>query len=483
MNLLPKHLIFDQHYFGLSISQNSVRAISINSDKTIKSQAEVQLPPNVLDHGVLQKEPLTLALKQIVSQGNFSTNFTAVTIPDIYSFSRLYTLPKISLPEVTEAITWQIEKIFPLPKDQIYFDWKLISTEEGQLTVLIVALHKRLLDDLISIFEIVGVKPISFEPAASALARVITTPSKDPYILIESSLTGTSTTLIDNQLSTLTVTHKFETAVDNNQLLQKITQSTNELVHYYVSKHTTPPQNLQVFITGEIINPQLINWLNNYLTIKIKLLEIPGVSTAFHQAFAAASTSVLPPPSEQSINLLPEKLQEVFDASLEKKKVISAVSLGLVLLGIALAITVSTFIFALINIQKASNQIQALDNITSQSALDTKRAAAVNNASAALVRLFPLKNSPVNYLSELTSLVPSDVIINNFSYTKDKKVLIVTGHADSRTSLLAFKDSLNASKLFTNINVPLESLEKPFNVDFSITLTLVPEAVPTPQPK
>lgn len=471
MNFLPPNLLFKQKYFGLALNRNSLKAITLNVDKTTKSYAQVPLSPNIFDHGVIQPQPLIEALQKIISQGNFSTKFVAVTIPDIYSFSRIHTLPKIPLEEVSEAIQWQLEKIFPLPQDEIYYDWKLINSSDTELTISIVSLRKKLLDDLVNVFEVADIKPLSFEPAASALARVIDTKSLQPYVLIDLNQATTSATLIENQLSTLTVTHTFD-AQDLNLAMQKINQSITELTNYYNSKHQTSPTKFPVYITGESVTNELVNWFNQNLQTKISVLNIPNITPAFHQAYAAAATTILPPQSEKSINLLPSKLQHLFDASLERKQITSTIQISFSLLFISLAITSGVFLYSLIQIKKANHTITQLENSAGNYSYDTKQLATLNKSSSAVVKLFPLKTTPVNFINEVLRLTPHSISIHSFTYSKEKSTLTFVGNANSRYDLLQFRDQLQQLPHFTDIQTPLESLEKPFDVDFSITAVI-----------
>lgn len=476
MKLLPTNPLFQQDHFGLAISQNALRAISVSSgSKLVKSMAEVPIPATIIDHRITDKQVLVDALKKIQLDGKFSSRYVSVILPDDHSFSRLYQLPKINFDEVTEAISWQIEKIFPLPKNDIYFDWKLIrQNEDGTLTVLVVALGKTLLDDLVEVFEQAGIRAISFEPAASSITRIISN-TDESTILIQINQTGSSVTLVENQLSTLTVTNRFETGLDTNQAFQKTKQSVQELLLFRQShyKNTTNSQTLPVaFLTGESATQELAAWLTNFLKIDVKLLEIPGISPAYHEAFAAASESIFSPQSHLSINLLPEVLQNIYNQSLKYKQMSTIFQSSLVMLLLAVGLVGTTFATLFFMVSTSQAQLLVSDSNTNNQIYDTKKVAVLNQTSSTILELFPVKTTPVDYFKDIYETTPKSVSLTKVDYVKDKNQIVLIGRSETRGELLRYKSLLENLDIFSDIVVPIQSLVTSEKVDFSITLIL-----------
>ena len=475
MKFLPTNPLFQQDHFGLSISQNALRAVAITSGKTIRSQAEVLLNSNILDHGILDKPALTAALTKLLSQGKFTTSYTCVILPDNHSFSRLHTLPKIDFEDITEALSWQIEKIFPLPKQEIYFDWKLIAQNQTELTVLVVALNKTLLDDLVEIFEQIGIRAISFEPAASVLTHIL--PSQDraaTSILAQINQSGSSATLIENGLSTLTVTNRFEAGTDTNISLQRTNQSIQELLSFYSLHHdqSAPPVAPPAYLTGESATVELADWFKDNLKINMSLMQIPGTTPAFHEAYAAAASSILPPQSHQNINLLPGNLQNIYNHALKYKQLLTTFQISLVILVLAIASIAAAFAALIFAEGKANAQLVSLDAAAATPTYDTKLVAALNQNSTAITTLFPLKTTPLEVFRTIDKVTPSTINLASITFTKDKNTFILIGRALTREELLRYKSLLASADTFKEVIVPLQSLETTENVDFSISATI-----------
>lgn len=75
------------------------------------------------------------------------------------------------------------------------------------------------------------------------------------------------------------------------------------------------------------------------------------------------------------------------------------------------------------------------------------------------------------FISDFAKLVPTDIIVSNLVLSiseKDGNKIIISGLAKDREKLLNFKDNLEDSSLFDNVNVPLENLLKKEEINFSL---------------
>ncbi len=75
-------------------------------------------------------------------------------------------------------------------------------------------------------------------------------------------------------------------------------------------------------------------------------------------------------------------------------------------------------------------------------------------------------------LVAFAGLVPSDVLVTDFSADAATGKIEIQGQALSRDSVLQLRTNIMASPLFKNIDLPLENLEKPANLNFHYTFYL-----------
>ncbi len=475
MTFLPTNL-FRKDYFGLSISQTAIRAISLSGNGQVKFTTQVPLSPAIFDHGVIDQKGLVKAVQKLLSTVSFSSPYAAVSLPEYHSFSRTYTLPKMDLTDVTEALKWQIEKIFPLPKDQIYFDWKLISQTKDKLEIVIVAVKKDVLDQLVSTFETAGIKPISFEPSASAITRIVSLDYTTPAILIEINPYGSTSSLLVNGLSTLTLTNQYQTSNNNSTTqssLQATSQSVQSLINHYQTKHPQATK-LRYLLSGESASPELANWLSKFLNQSVELLHIPSVEPSFHQAYAAAKTNIASPSSGLSINLLPDRLQAAFDAERQHNLIKSKIQGSIIFNIISLVLLGLTLSFLTLQLVRQQQLLKQTESQSAQFTYDSNLVSSLNKASRTITKLFPQKAAPISILQTIYQTKPTTIKLNSIKYDRSRQSASILGIAPDRATLFLYQENLLNTNLFSLVDIPLPSLENPYNIEFALSLKLKP---------
>jgi len=73
-------------------------------------------------------------------------------------------------------------------------------------------------------------------------------------------------------------------------------------------------------------------------------------------------------------------------------------------------------------------------------------------------------------LEELAKITHSGVYLSNFSYNLSINKINLSGWAESRDKLINFKNSLEESAFFVNLESPLSNLIKQNDINFSFTL-------------
>jgi Tfp pilus assembly PilM family ATPase len=471
MNLQPANM-FHQVSLGLSITQAAIRGVSIDAKQGIKQTAEIRLEPGAFSQGAINKDLMRQGLQQLLAQQNFASEYTAVTIPEYYSFTRSHALPKMPLEDVSEAISWQLENILPLPKESVYFDWKLISKTETQLQVLIIAMPRETLDTLIQVFESVGLRAVSFEPSASALGRVMDLPENQPAIVVEINPHGSSATLIENKVSYLTITNQFD-STDESQVrsaLDKTSQSIMSLVQYCVNQKNNPEQEIQLLLTGESASQEVAQWIQSLTQRQVSLLEMSNVPAHFHQAYAAATVNMLPEDRAVSVNLLPDILREYYNTSRLFQKLLNNIKLIVAFGLISIVLSGVGLFMAFMRTQQSDSELVQIEAANAGYQYNSQDIVQINQSSQLIVSLFGQKNTPVNQMQELLASSSDDIQLTNMVYARQKDTIEISGVANDRANLLEFVNRLRANPDFNQVNIPIEALEKPSDISFNLSI-------------
>lgn len=73
------------------------------------------------------------------------------------------------------------------------------------------------------------------------------------------------------------------------------------------------------------------------------------------------------------------------------------------------------------------------------------------------------------YFLDIAALVPNEISLNQFSSNRLGQDFIIRGFAQTRDSLIKFKENLSASPLVKEVNVPLSNLLTEQEITFEIT--------------
>lgn len=84
------------------------------------------------------------------------------------------------------------------------------------------------------------------------------------------------------------------------------------------------------------------------------------------------------------------------------------------------------------------------------------------------------RRTPLSILEEIVPRIPAEVSVKQFSYSAEGEEIVVTvlGKAATRNALIEFGNNLRQSALFSRVDVPIASLAKSENIEFSLTLSL-----------
>lgn len=172
------------------------------------------------------------------------------------------------------------------------------------------------------------------------------------------------------------------------------------------------------------------------------------------------------------LDLLPDyRKQEI-----KRKKTFHSILRGevLFLLPVILLILILLNIYYVIVLQKNSsineNSLQQSQSKYQQLGTYQEKFNQINDSDEALRKIQSGHLHWINIFQKLSEAMPDNIQISNLS-TKNYAVFLV-GKAKTRDDLLNFKNKLEESICFQNINVPLSDLVVKENVDFQIDLII-----------
>lgn len=467
---LPDILLPKKKYFGLSIERTTLHGIELdNKGKPIRSSS-VQMPAETFADGQLvHKDVFAAAVKSLYVSGNYTTPYVAVCFPEVFAFTRGCNLPLIPISEIQEAITWRTKELFPFPQEDIYFDWKILKKTDKEIQTIVVAIQKNLLDQLVSALIEVGLKPLRFEPDASALVRLIHIQSDHHALLVEINPKGAYITLVEGEKAVFTTVINSVNGDTPESYLMNIDQTLVDIATFYKNKNVLQDSTTQIFVTGDMASNEWAVHLGQVLGYPAGILQTPVPTQVLNKSYAAAVQKISPPIDEQSINLLPTETQSFYDQERDMQFYKTMLVRFCIVMGIVSFSMLGTYLFAAMKKQQIDSQVQEIRKLTQSQQADTQALLLLNAQAKSVVALAPQRITPAQKIQVLAQLFSDKVSITQWEYDDSKLAFKITGSAQTREALLEFKQSLDNSKDFINVTLPLESLETPVNVPFMMT--------------
>jgi len=238
-NIFFSNIYTNNSVFGLDISDFSIKIVQLKKKANcfeFENYNRISIPKGVIKKGEIQKpEKLVELLKKAVKEskpGIIKTQYAVCSLPEQHAFIKVIDLPKMKLDEAKEAIKWEAEANIPLSLDEVYLDWKILSSDNQHTKVLINAAPKYLVNKYLKTIRAAGIEPIIFEIESIGTARSLIEKNKkiDPVLIIDLGFSRTSFIIFaeDNVCFTSSI------SISNEQMINDIAKKLK--IDNYIAK-------------------------------------------------------------------------------------------------------------------------------------------------------------------------------------------------------------------------------------------------------
>jgi type IV pilus assembly protein PilM len=277
MNLLNKKIFkFSKDAFGLDLSDLSVKVAQLERNGTelgVVSLGESEISVgSITDGEIIAKENVVSAIKKAMDRATpkkIKTKKVICSLPESKGFLRIISLPFMSENEINEAIKWEIEANIPLPLDQVYYDWQLISKglkkEKDKLEILVVAISKKTADQFLSVLDSAGLEPIGLDIESIAQARSLVDRSamNETVLIVDIGDRRTSFSILTDNVpcftSSMSISSQYFTDAISKTLNISFEEAEKMKIQYGIG---SPSEKDEVFLALEAVLENL------YLEIK-----------------------------------------------------------------------------------------------------------------------------------------------------------------------------------------------------------------------
>ena len=162
---------------GLDLSDRSIKVMEFYLGATglkVKKFGEMEIPAGIIEGGEIKNElRLVTSLKELKEK--YSLNWVACDLPEEFAYVVRLKLPKTRPADLPGMIEVELPEHVPLSPGQIVFDFIPASLDEtGKwVWVDVAAASRAVVESYERALLAAGLKPVSFEMEAAALARTI----------------------------------------------------------------------------------------------------------------------------------------------------------------------------------------------------------------------------------------------------------------------------------------------------------------------
>lgn len=199
----------DKPVFGFDIGLSSLKVMQVHKHRKLDQvigYGVTSFSSDVFTEGVLT-DPETLAkiafeLFDTHIIGAITTSRAVMAIPASKTFTRSMTLPKLKPKDLASAVQLEAEQYIPMPIDELYLDYNVISQTDKETEILAVAVPKKIVDSYLVLMRLLGLEVVAIETTISAAGRLFVQAEQSdvPTVLIDLGSLSTDITIYDKGL-------------------------------------------------------------------------------------------------------------------------------------------------------------------------------------------------------------------------------------------------------------------------------------------
>ena len=455
---------------SIYIDDTSIR-LMVTRGKRITKLAEAPLEMSLSDVNTEEKETeLANKIKNLLKLNKVNDKKIILGLSGLHCLTRPLVLPELPKAMLGEAVIREAKRLLPMPMEQLYISWQVVSYSEGKVHIFLVALPRQIADMVVRVINQAGCKPYLMDIKPLAMARlsreanaiIVDVQSKEFDIVI-------MTDGIPQPIRTIAFPEESRTLEERFNIIKEDLKRTIEFYNSKITENQIEPETI-VLISGELAGePELYESLAKELGFKVALLTSPlkslknldpsrymvNVGLALKELVKEAG------PLLPNFNTLPAPYQPRHISMNKLMAVPVAIAAAVVI--VLLATTIQN---AAANIESVQNQLdnanfrlekkqaQKKEMADSVKTLEQQIANAEAEYSIYVVALKTLANTGNNMNTDLEATVDNvvdDLLLKTISHGGGQ--VNISGTADSEQEVFEYVRNLTATGRFSEITI------------------------------
>ena len=201
---MAKLFYHDKPTIGLDISQTGIKVMTVDPKKwLVTGYGSIDLDPAKVQKSLEKNDQylgdnIALLLKDKLI-GELPSDQVVIGVPTSRTFSRTFTVPTKAESTLKDAVEVEVDQYIPIPIDSLYVDYAVIERTKEELTVIMSAVPKTLVDSCIVATTSAGLQPIMIEPGINSVARVLEATEEGhlPTLIVDIGPASTDIAVLD----------------------------------------------------------------------------------------------------------------------------------------------------------------------------------------------------------------------------------------------------------------------------------------------
>lgn len=153
-----------------------------------------------------EKIQLTDELKQQIRENGIRETNTVASLPESLIFAKTMVFPRMSTPELSTAIKWELDQSVPFPPNDIESSWSVFEKNsfvgEDKIGAYVVAVPSKVSELYLQLFELVGLEVVRLENEVAPLVKAFVNYLEEinPTLIIDIGYSGAKISLANKYM-------------------------------------------------------------------------------------------------------------------------------------------------------------------------------------------------------------------------------------------------------------------------------------------
>lgn len=230
----------DKPIFGFDIGHGSLKVMQTELGRgrprvigygTASFEAGAIHDGVISDYKTIAEASYNLFKKHLV--GDITTRRAVIAIPAYRTFTRLINLPVLAGAELREAVELEAEQYIPMPLEELYLDYNVVSQDGSSIDLFAVAVPKKIVDSQLQLMRLLGLETVGIQTTIDAAGSLFLHDKQSdvPAVLIDFGSLSADITIFDkHMLVSGTVSGGGEVFTDRIRETLKVTQAEAQII-------------------------------------------------------------------------------------------------------------------------------------------------------------------------------------------------------------------------------------------------------------